>query len=275
LAAALALTAVGLAMFFQHVPRGMSPVIATASVVHGNVAMSSPADPTWHPLQPGAVLRTGARIRSGIAAGLALELPSGVVARLDQRSEFSIESARRIRLIVGTIYVDSGTEPAAEGLRIATPLGWVSDVGTIFQITARPDSLRIRVREGRVQLDAADGYTHVRSDAGEEIQVDPNGAARHVFSTTHPAWAWAEALATPPDVEGRPLLQFLTWVAHETGRTLQFQDADAEAQAREVILHGTTRGLTPLQALDLMLSTTDLQYLLSNDRLIVISRRRE
>jgi hypothetical protein len=42
-----------------------------------------------------------------------------------------------------------------------------------------------------------------------------------------------------------------------------------------VILHGTTRGLTPLQALDLMLSTTDLQYLLSNDRLIVISRRRE
>jgi ferric-dicitrate binding protein FerR (iron transport regulator) len=271
LAAVFALGAIGLAMFFERAGRGMPPVVAVASIVHGNVAMSSSRDATWQPLQRGAAIRAGARIRSGTAAGLALELPGGVVARLDQRSEFSIESARRIRLIVGTIYVDSGTGSAVEGLRVITPLGWVSDVGTIFQITARPDSVRIRVREGRVQLDSVDGYTHVRSDAGQEIRVDPNGAVRHAFSTTHPAWAWAEALAAAPDVEGRPLLQFLTWVAHETGRTLQFQDADAEAQAREVILHGTTRGLTPLQALDLMLSTTDLQYALSNDRLIVFS----
>jgi ferric-dicitrate binding protein FerR (iron transport regulator) len=237
--------------------------------------MSSSEDATWHPLQPGAQIPAGARIRSGIAAGLALELRGGLVARLDERSEFSIESARRIRLIVGTIYVDSGDRPTAEGLRVATPLGWVSDVGTIFQITARPDSVRVRVREGRVQLDSADGATHVRSAAGEEIRLDEHGALRHAFSTTHPAWAWAEALATAPDVEGQPLLQFLAWVAHETGRTLQFQDADAEAHASEVILHGTTRGLTPLQALDLMLATTDLQYALSTDRLIVISRRQE
>jgi ferric-dicitrate binding protein FerR (iron transport regulator) len=150
----------------------------------------------------------------------------------------------------------------------------VSDVGTVFQVDVKPTAVRVRVREGLVQLDAAGREGLLRSGAGEELELDERGGLRHgIVPPSHPAWAWAEALAPPPDVEGRPLLQFLDWVAHETGRRVRFAAPEVEAQAREVVLHGRTRDLTPLQALDVMLSTTDLEYVLSTDQVILIRRR--
>ncbi len=76
-----------------------------------------------------------------------------------------------------------------------------------------------------------------------------------------------------PDTEGQPLLQFLTWVARETGRQLMFDEPATEAQARSVILHGKAANLPPLEALDLLLSTTDLEYVLPSDQVIFIRRR--
>ena len=267
---------VGGIAFFLWMPRDAVPIVATTEVVHGNAAIRFPQDAPWRPLRDGDDVAAGSRLRTGAAAGLALELEGGISVRLDRQSELELASSRAMRLIAGTVYVDCGPSRFVGGLRVETHMGTVTDVGTVFEIRSGPDSLRIRVREGRIQLDASGRSAHFESAAGDELALGPRGAVlRRDFPATDSAWAWAEALATAPDVEGRPLVQFLAWVARETGRRLQFQGPDVEAHAREVVLHGKTRDLAPLQALDLMLSTTDLEYVLAADESIVIRRRED
>jgi FecR protein len=288
LAASVIAAAGGVVTIRHWMPGAALPVVATTVVLHGNAAVRSSADDAWRPLHIGAGIVAGSHLRTGATAGLAFELADGVSARLDRQSELEIDSSRLMRLIAGAIYVDTGpAHPASDtrspndawgsgALRIETAIGTVSDVGTVFQIRAEHDALRIQVREGLVQLDVPNHSAHYQSAAGEELAVDQYGTARRApFEATHRGWAWAEALAESPEVEGHSLLQFLAWVAHETGRTLQFQGADVEAQARAVVLHGKTLDLTPLQALDLMLSTTDLEYMLSADEAIIIRRRQQ
>jgi ferric-dicitrate binding protein FerR (iron transport regulator) len=276
LAASVAASAVGVATFLHWMPRKSAALIATTTVLHGSVAIRPPGRDTWLPLQPETRIAAGSQLRTGALAGLALVLDGGATARLDKQSELAIESGGVIRLIAGAVYADSGPAGTAGGLRIETPMGTVSDVGTIFQIRVAPGSLRIRVREGLVRLEAANTSTHLQAKAGEELDLDEHGAvSRQPFSPIDPAWAWAEALAEAPDLDACPLLQFLEWVARETGRRVEFLGPEVEAQAREVILHGNTHDLTPLQALDLMLSTTDLEYVLSPEETILIRRRQD
>ena len=273
LAAGMAAAVIGVTALLHRMTAAPT-VVATAVVMHGSAAIRSPKGEIWRPLRLGDPIAIGTRVRTGSMAGLALEMPGGVSARLDEKSELQMVSDRSLRLTSGALYVDTGIAPTAGTLRIETAHGTVSDVGTVFQVEARATSVRVRVREGLVQLDAPDRSRLFRSGAGEEMELDDRGGLhRGVVPSTHAAWAWAEALAPPPDVEGRPLLQFLDWVAHETGRRVSFEAPDVEALAREVVLHGKTRDLTPLQALDVMLSTTDLDYVLSTDQLIVIRRR--
>jgi len=278
IAASAAIAAVGGATLLRWLPpRGLMPVVAVTAVIRADVTIRAPRERDWHPLQPSAEVAAGSRLRTGARAGLALRLDDGTSVRLDSRSELELQSATTMRLLSGTLYVDSGpADHSSAHLRIETSTGTATDVGTIFEVRAEPGRLRVRVREGRVQVDASHSATHIESVAGEELELNDSGVPRHRrFAPTDPAWAWAEALSSPGDVENRPLLPFLAWVARETGRKLQFQGPEVEAHAREVVLHGKTRDLTPLQALDLMLSTTDLEYMLSADEAIVIRRRFE
>jgi hypothetical protein len=49
-------------------------------------------------------------------------------------------------------------------------------------------------------------------------------------------------------------------VSHETGQPLRYADPEAERKAATVILHGPIGSLAPLEALRVMLATTDLTY---------------
>jgi ferric-dicitrate binding protein FerR (iron transport regulator) len=152
----------------------------------------------------------------------------------------------------------------------------VRDVGTVFEVRASADALRVRIREGRVRLDRVGAGSDIEGSRDEEVEVDREGhVVRRVFSRNGKEWKWAESLAVAPEIEGRPLVQLLTWVARETGRQLMFEGPAAEAQARAVTLHGTAANLAPLEALDVLLSTTDLEYVLPSDLLIVIRQRRD
>jgi len=273
-AAALMTAVVGVATFLQWMPR--KAVVATAVVLRGNVAIRTADEDPWQPLQPGLPVTAGAHLRTGTEGGIALTLNDGTAVRVKEQSELTLEAARSLRLDTGTLYVDSGPRPEQRAVRIETDVGTVRDIGTIFEIRATPESLRIRVREGRVELDAPRTPERLQTRAGQQLDFDLEGTIRRsAIASSDSAWRWAEALATPPETEGRPLLQFLVWVARETGRRLQFQEPALEAQAREVVLHGQTRDLAPLQALDLMLSTTDFEYILPSDEVIVIRRRGE
>ena len=274
LAASLATMAIGVTTLVHRIATRAPPVVATPVVMHGSAVTRSRNDDTWRPLGLREPIAAGSRVRTGSVAGLALEMPGGLSVRLDEKTELEMDSGHSLRLTAGGLYIDTGSGSGSGVLRVETSLGTVSDVGTVFQVDVKASSVRVRVREGLVQVDAAGRAGLLRSNAGEEVELSDRGTVRRgIVSPTHPAWAWAEALAPPPDVEGRPLLQFLDWVAHETGRRVRFEAPEVEAQAREVVLHGRTRDLTPLQALDVMLSTTDLEYVLSTDQVILIRRR--
>jgi ferric-dicitrate binding protein FerR (iron transport regulator) len=273
-AAAMITMAVGLIAVLQWMPRNSA--IATATVVRGNAALRLSDDQAWQPLHPGSPIPAGTLVRTGARGTLALTLDGGTAVRVKELSDVTLESTDMLRLRGGTIYVDSGLGQNGQSVRIQTDLGTVRDIGTIFEIRATPSSLRIRVREGRVDLEIPAQSELLQTGAGEQLEIDPLGTIRRSdLASSDAAWRWAEALATAPEIEGRPLLQFLAWVARETGRRLEFEEPAIEAQAREVVLHGKTRDLAPLQALDLLLSTTDLEYVLPSDDVIVIRRRTE
>ena len=98
------------------------------------------------------------------------------------------------------------------------------------------------------------------------------------FTTEDPPGAFlssksfAEALAGPPDVDGLPVLEFLNWVARETGREIHYEEPGVQLAAGTSVLHGSAQSLTPMDALEVMLATTDFKYALSTNGVIVISR---
>jgi hypothetical protein len=254
----------------------VSPIVPIAStvVLRGNAAILLPRQDVWQPLQLGAQIQPGTRIRTGGHGGVALDLVGGRSLRVDRQSELLLSAPDAARLFIGAVYVDTGTEHLP--LRIETDSGSVRDMGTIFEVRAAPDTLRIRVREGRVRMDSRLHTLSVETTAGEEVMVDKRGSVRRSeLPISSDTWAWAEALVLAPPSDGWPLMQFLSWVARETGRQLQFEEPALEAQAHDIILHGATRDLAPLEALDLMLSTTEFEYSLPADDVIFIRRRQD
>ncbi len=68
-------------------------------------------------------------------------------------------------------------------------------------------------------------------------------------------------------------MDFLGWVARETGRHVEFADNRAREVAGRTLLHGSVHGLAPLAALQQVLSTTSLRYEVRDDVIRVSSPR--
>jgi hypothetical protein len=86
-------------------------------------------------------------------------------------------------------------------------------------------------------------------------------------------WTWVETLSSAPDVQGEPLTAFLGWVTRETGRPLRFDDSTTEARAAAVTLDVDVEGLDAMRALEIVLSTTELEHGTRYDGTIVIGPR--
>ena len=82
-----------------------------------------------------------------------------------------------------------------------------------------------------------------------------------------------ETLAPEFEIEGQPLAGFLDWVARETGRHIQFADTGVRDTALRTRLHGSIRGLAPLEALGRVLSTTSLRFEVHDDIIRISSQR--
>jgi hypothetical protein len=109
--------------------------------------------------------------------------------------------------------------------------------------------------------------------AGTEVMVSQDGAvARRSLPTYGPDWAWVESISTEFEIENHDLSEFLGWVAHETGRHVEFSDDRAREVAGHTLLHGSVHGLAPLAALEQVLSTTSLRYEVRGDVIRVSSR---
>ena len=65
----------------------------------------------------------------------------------------------------------------------------------------------------------------------------------------------------------------LDWVARETGKEVRFAEPALVRKANTTILHGDIGDLAPLDALALMLATTDLEHAILDDGTILIRLR--
>jgi ferric-dicitrate binding protein FerR (iron transport regulator) len=274
LAASAAACAIGLVLL-QLRPLAVEPVAApAANLLLGDLDIQRPGAPGWSRLRPGAAIENGARLRANGPLGASISLSAGRLVRLKPATQVTLLAGAHLQLVAGNAYVDSGTQQPADSIVIDTGLGTVRDIGTVFEVQAAPEAIRIRVREGRVLLDASGRATPLESHAGEELRLARDGSTlRASIPTAGPEWAWAEALAMAPAIDGQSLLGFLEWVAHECGRPLQFQSDGDKQRAAAVLLHGSVPDLRPLDALDIMLAATDFEYTLSDAGAIVIHRR--
>jgi len=273
--AAMILVAFGAIALLQRTSGPAHVPVPVAEVYHGFglIMARGPADKNWYPLDDRAPpLVEGTDIRTGDDSGLALRLADGESLRLAQQTEVSLGSDDSIYLDRGTIYLDSGRKGRSRA-EIRTPLGKISHIGTQFETTYTVNEMRLRVREGTVQLEHGDEV--VRAEAGRQVVVNFRGEVRESDVTPYGEhWEWVQALAPLPDTEEQPLSAFLEWIARETGRSVHFANRDLRVRAHTTILHGQTGRLMPMEALAVMLQTTDFQYTVTGESEILIEDRR-
>ena len=236
--------AVGLGLWST---RGTAPasIVARVTAVQGVSA-----------LKVGDALTVDSRIVTGEAT-VALALSSGLSVRLAPASESVFESAERLRLDRGRVYVDSGSGAAGDPWVVETGLGEVRHLGTQYLVTIGTDGLAVAVREGRIALQPARGGTaQTTAIAGERLRVAadaPGQILRTALSPTDAQWDWIESVPTSLEVEGLTLGEFLVWYRRETAQAVTLDGVDAATR-----LHGSIAGLTPDEALEAIAAAKDL-----------------
>ncbi len=208
------------------------------------------------PLAAGDAARAGQRLEFAGAALLALG--GGATLRVAPGTLLQVVDANKLELQRGEVYVDLPVG-ANQSLVVATVDGEFRHMGTQFAVARLRDSTRLRVREGRVSWQSS--VAQEIGAAGTQIAIR-NGRvqAREALSLSGADWQWVEALAPEFAIENRPLLDYLVWLARETGRELQFVDSEAQSKAAAIVLHGQVRGLSAQQGLSRVMATTRLQY---------------
>lgn len=216
-------------------------------------------------------LTIGQQIVTGRNSGLALSWLNGESIRLDESTELVLTSEAEIDLLAGKIYVDTeATDPGRE-LRIATPAGLVRHVGTRYMTTVSAGVTSVSVREGRVLLEKQGVET--LADSGDQLRIDASGTLVVQAVPSYGAlWQWTEELAPIFPSDGRSMTDFLDWVAHESGREIEFASPAARRLADETRLRGEV-DMDPMHALPVVLQTSDLVSEINAGTIVVRLRR--
>ena len=231
-------------------------------------------DNAWTAVAGAADLGAGERIRTHAESRAGILLAGEVSLRLAERTEVLLESAARVRVLAGKIYVDTGVSAASAHPRIevVTPAGVAADYGTQFEVRYVKGAFRVRVREGRVSIDPSDAAA-LGAVAGDDVTIRAGAIERQRIAATDAEWQWTQSIAPKPDIDGRPVSFLLDWVARETGKEVRFAEPALVRKANTTILHGDIGDLAPLDALALMLATTDLEHAILDDGTILIRLR--
>jgi ferric-dicitrate binding protein FerR (iron transport regulator) len=193
-----------------------------------------------------------------------------VSVRIADRTHVVLNSQTQVSLRQGTVYVDTGGGDVAQrAVMIVSGPTSVTDVGTQFEVRYGGSDYRVRVREGAVLLQR--GALRLRGTAGEQISIDDRDEVRSTrFAPNDPEWNWIHSLASAPDIDQQPLTVLLAWVSRESGVRVRYASPAIERKATTTILHGSIQRLQPLEALEVMLATTDLRHEVLSDGTILI-----
>lgn len=223
--------------------RTNSAVLAQVELSRGVVVDAS--GEAW---SAGASMHRGAIVQTRADSGASLRLGPDLDLRLDADSRITLESDSRVVLMAGRLFV-AAREGANAPLTIASSAGEVRHVGTRYQVGLEGDQrLVAAVQAGRIEVTS--GALVEQVGAGELIELDDGRiAVRAPFPFDDPGWDWAQTLAAPIAIEGRPLAEFLDWYTEATGRQVAYADAATAGQAKKAVLHGSVEGMAPSQAL--------------------------
>lgn len=272
LAAGVLAVAVGLWMAVDGA--GAPPAaVGTLAVASGDVRERAGWLSGWRTMGHGDVVLAGRTLETGAGGRAALALPGGVSLRIDQGTRLEFAGPDALSLERGTVYVDSGPgEARLARLHIGTPTGSVRHVGTQYELRLLEGGVQLRVREGRVEFHSSGGAVE-QGRSGEQLVIFRDGRVqREATPLSGPSWDWVANAAPAIDLEGMALNRFLAWAGRELGREVAYAPALTEADLAAVIIHGSTEGLTPGEALHAVLATTSFSATLIGDR-IVVERR--
>jgi ferric-dicitrate binding protein FerR (iron transport regulator) len=247
---------------------GSAAVVAAAVVTFVILRLTVPSPP--QPAQQ-LVVASGQTNGAVIYANVVYEVANGntaslawgnAILRLDSGTRVRIASPTELTLDHGAVYVDSHHS----GVVIHTPLGDVRDIGTQFEVRMEPDRMRVRVREGRVDLQHG-GATH-SAEAGVELDADAQGGVTpHSIARNGAEWDWVVRAAPAIHLDGRTLSEVVASVTRDEGVTPVWSDA-ASRNAASMRLHGDVP-LTPVEALETVLVASGLTSRTDGDRLII------
>jgi len=211
------------------------------------------------------------RVRTAADGGLRIQLATGPGLRVAANTELRWLGADRVELVKGAVFVDSGARlDESAPLAIETRHGVVSHLGTRYLVRVTDTAVDVRVREGRVTVDAA-GRKMI-AGSGELIVVSRGRPPVKGSDAGHgEAWQWIEQLADPFPIENHTLAEFFDWVASETGVSVRYASGTEEV-ARRTVLHGRPQVATPREALATVIQTSDLQATLVDGELRVSYR---
>ncbi len=257
LAAGVAVLSLAGALAFR-AQQAAAPTVAVAQSVAGPATLERA---WWRgadaPLAAAARVVPGDRVATGRDSVAGLQLSASLAVRLAPGSRLRFDAPDAATLESGTVYVDSDPRVGRAPLRIRTPHGVVSHLGTQYTVGLIDGSLEVAVREGEVALQQ--GAAVQRARGGELLRVDSSGAVRREPLAPHgERWAWLARAPAAVAIDGRPLADFLYWYSRETGVEPRFADADAGSRLGGMILHGDVAGLAPDDALAVVAASVDL-----------------
>lgn len=210
--------------------------------------------------QQAAVVQGRDIVSTGSESGLALDWHDGGSLRLDENTMVEFEAANQIYLQLGRVYFDSQAGPlraqAAGGetveFAIRTDYGVVRHLGTQYMANVGGGELVVSVREGIVSI----GGT-VRATRGQQFAISRSGVLTASDTNGVDDWRWVEKSSPAVNLHGRLIHEALEWVSRESGRTIQYTSAGAEALARTESLKGDFE-FEPSRALEIFMLTVDL-----------------
>ncbi|HSZ57879.1 MAG TPA: FecR domain-containing protein [Tepidisphaeraceae bacterium] len=105
---------------------------------------------TWSPMQTGAAVAPGSRVRTGPGVRCEFAMDDGSEIRVNENSEIALNQSRRLDLATGQVF--SVVAKAQSPFELAVAGATVTALGTRFDVQRRPDQVVLAVLDGSTRL---------------------------------------------------------------------------------------------------------------------------
>ncbi len=216
-------------------------------------------------------LAAGTLLTTQDGSSLAVTMGASTSLRLSASSSATIQGVDEVWLHQGRIYLDVAD---GVGLRIVTPRGTVTDIGTQFEVALGGEKLEVAVREGGVQVEFDNGSVQARANEGwgELLRIDAaQQLHRQPLSATDARWQWV--VPAGGSFTGATVHDYLAWAARESGIELDYRRDIVRVRAQNSAFTAPEALPRPAGLAALISDVTDFRAELDGHRLLVDFKR--